>query len=120
LSTDSLVFWLFVAAWLVVAVLLGFVQLPRIVREAMRIVKRVRALDETSPLPLQLAKAEADVGRLGAALERIPVLQQRAADALLRIRTAPLVPPALIALGIRIGREIQAFRRELRAPNSPR
>lgn len=110
MSVDALVLWAFVFAGVVVLALIVFVALPRAVREALRIVKRVLALVDESPLPLQVAKTEADVGRIGHALDQLPGLGRRAEHAAIVIRTTPLIPPAVEAVATRIGREIRAFR----------
>jgi hypothetical protein len=109
-----LVFWSFVAAWVVVLGLIALVQLPRGYREGRRLVTRVLRLVNEPPLTAELAKAEADTRRLTAALERIPPLQQRAQIALTTIRTTPLIPPAVGQTFRRIRNEIQAFRQALR------
>ena len=113
MSVDALIFWLFVAAWLVVAILVVFA-LVRVGREAVRIFKRVKALVDESPLPLQISKAEADVARLNRAIDRLPILARRADEAAEIIRTTPLVPPALIEMALRVRAEYAAFRAALR------
>jgi hypothetical protein len=112
-SADTLVFWTFVAAWVIVAGLLLFVTLPRIVREGSRIVRRVIALSQDSELPLKLAKAEADAVRINRAVERLPALLERAQTAVVVIRTTPFVPPALGTVMVRIAAEVRAFRAAL-------
>lgn len=114
ISVDALIFWLFVAAWAIVIGLISCIAIPRAVREAIRIVRRLIELVERSPLPLQLAKAEADMGRIDAAVSRLPELEARANRALLRLRENPLVPPSVIVAVRRIELEIAAFRRASR------
>ncbi len=111
MGVDALVFWFFVGTWALVAVLILLVQLPRMVSEALRIVRRVMALVNDSPLPLQMAKAQDDVGRIEDALDRIPVLRQRAEAALTVIRTTSIIPPAIGDIVARIRAEIRDFRR---------
>jgi hypothetical protein len=111
---DALVFWFFVAAWLVVLGLLVFGVLPRAVRDGRRIVSRLMRLVDESPLPLQLSRADADLQRINAALERIPPLQRRAQLAIATIRTTPLVPPSIGRVIRQIKAEIRAFREALR------
>jgi hypothetical protein len=114
MSADEVVFWFFAGTWVIVALLILFVQVPRIVSEGLRIVRRVMALVNDSPLPAKLDKAEADAGRIEAALDRIPALRQRAEAALTVIRTTRLVPPAIGDLIARIRTEIRDFRRAAR------
>jgi hypothetical protein len=112
-SVDTLAVWFFAATWVLVAILIAGV-LMSAAREAVRIVKRVLALVNDSPLPLQLAKAEADAARISRALDRIPALVRRADDAAEVIRATPLIPPALVELFARIRREYAAFRAAVR------
>jgi hypothetical protein len=109
MTVDSLVLWFFVGAWLVVAGIFVFGPLPRAIGHVRRIIRRLLELVDRSPLPLQLAKAEADAQRIHAALARLPALQRRAVAASTVIRTTPLVPPALAHLRRRIETEIRAF-----------
>ena len=111
---DAAVFWFFVIAWIVVLGVLLFVVLPRAFREARRIVTRSIRLVNELPLTAELAKAEADSGRITAALERVPPLQRRAEAAIVTIRTTPLVPPAAGDVIRRIQAEIRSFRQALR------
>jgi hypothetical protein len=114
LGLDSLIFWGFVAAWVVLLGMLLLVVLPRVVREGLRIFKRVMALVDDQTLAQALLRAEGDAGRITAALERIPALQTRALAAVDTIRTTPIVPPVLAGLIQRVKFEIRAFRHELR------
>ncbi len=114
MSVDSLIFWLFVGAWVVVASIILFGVLPQIVGEVRRIIGHVTDLVEKSPLPLQLSKAEADVARIEAAAARLPALQRRAEAAVAVIRSTPIVPPQIGALIRRIQIEIAGFRRQVR------
>jgi hypothetical protein len=110
MSVDALIFWLFVAACVVIGALLVFVQVPRIVREARGIIGHVVKLSEPSPLSLQFSKAESDLGRIENALAQVPVLQDRARAALAVVRETQLVPPELAQFVRRVRREFAAFR----------
>jgi hypothetical protein len=114
MTAESLVFWIFAFAWAIVVGLLMFVQLPRIVGNASRIIKRVIALVADSSLPAQVAKAGDDLERLSRALERVAPLRKRALDAVQTIRATPLVPSAIGEIVGRIKAEIRAFRRTFR------
>jgi hypothetical protein len=114
MSLDAVVFWTFVAAWVVVVALIVFAGLIPAARQAIRIVKRVMALVADSPLPPAVERAGNDARRLNAALDELPDLQTRAKAAVETIQTTPIIPPALSALAARIEREIRAFRLELR------
>jgi hypothetical protein len=114
MTVDQVVFWLFVGAWLVVLGLIGFVQLPRLLHDGRRLVRRVQALVNESPLPLQIAKAEADINRMRRAAERVPELQRRALAAVTLIRTTPLVPRAIGEVAGRIRAELRALGRAAR------
>ncbi len=111
MSVDSLIFWLFVAAWVLLLVMLVVGPLAKIVTEVKQIVAHLVGLVNGSDLPLQIAKAEADLARCEAALAQVPALQLRAESALVVLRTTPLIPPAIAALIERIRVEILAFRR---------
>ena len=113
MTVDWLIFWLFVVAWAVVLGALGM-QIPRAVGEVLQIVRHIRGLIESSPLPLQLAKAESDLRRIEAAAARLPMLQARAQAAMSVIRETPLVPPGISAFIERLRSETAAFRREAR------
>jgi hypothetical protein len=112
MTLDSLIFWLFVLAWIVVLVLIVFRGLVPAGRQGLRIVRRILALGSESPLPLALAKAEGDADRMNRALDALPRLAQRAVIAVESIRSTTIVPPALGELTARLRREAQAFRRE--------
>jgi hypothetical protein len=112
-SVDAFVVWFFAATWILVAIFIAAF-LGSAAREAVRIVKRVLALLNDSPLPLQLAKAEADAARISRAFDRIPALVRRADDAAEVIRATPLIPPALVELVARVRREYVAFRTAVR------
>jgi hypothetical protein len=98
-SVDALLFWLFVAAWVVLLGLVAFMALPRIAREGMRIVKRVLALVNQSSLRVEIARVQGDIARIRAARERLPGLERRAQAALVILRT----------VSVRLQREIRAF-----------
>jgi len=76
--------WAFIAAWVIVLLLL-LIALRRLGIEAKRVGTRAAALAE-NPLPLDFAKAEADLGRLTAAIDAFPPLLARAAVAIEKIR----------------------------------
>ncbi len=109
-----MIFWVFAAAWIVLVGMLGLFVLPLIVRQARRIVARVFAYSDQSPLPLQFAKAEADVERTQRALNQVNRLTVRAAAALAVVRKTPMLPPALVALATRLAVEVRAFQAALR------
>ncbi len=109
-SVDALVFWVFAVAWVVLLGLILFGALPRAAREGLRVAKRVSALVNESPLPKQIATAQADLGRIESALDALPGLGRRARAAAHCIRSTPLVPPAVLAVAERVRRELRAFR----------
>lgn len=114
MTVDDLIFRLFLAAWLVVLALIFFVQLPRIAAQAIRIVRRLMAMVSDSPLPGQLAAAEANLDRIQRAGDRLPALIERAQTAVRVIRTTALMPAALGPTIARVKAEIRAFRAEYR------
>jgi hypothetical protein len=114
LSPESVVFWIFVGAWTILALIFIFGVLPRLVGEGGRIVRRILTLIGGSPLTAQLARAELDVNRITSSLERVPALVQRAIAAVAIIRSTPLVPPAIASTIRRIQVEIAAFKRAYR------
>jgi hypothetical protein len=84
MSLELAIRWAFIVAWVVVLDLL-FLALRRLYLEAKRLFKRLSALAER-PLPIDFAKAEADLARLAAALEQIDPLLVRFAAAVEALR----------------------------------
>jgi hypothetical protein len=80
------IIWIAVAVAAIVFLDLLFVEVRRAVREAKRIVSRVRAYTEL-PLFSLIAASEYDVERLTTALETLPELIERARRALVVIRS---------------------------------
>ncbi len=81
----SAIGWIALAIVAVVLLDLLFVEVRRIVREATRIAKRVRAYGDV-PVLAQAARTGDDVERMNAALETIPSLLERGRVAVTTIR----------------------------------
>jgi hypothetical protein len=107
MSPDAVVFWFFLVAWIVVLGLIFLVALPRVVRQGIRIVRRIIGLVNDSPLPAKFAQADADLARINRALDRLPALQERCEAALTSLRTTPLVPQQLAAAFGQLVRDVR-------------
>jgi hypothetical protein len=82
---ESIWRWIFVISAIILLDLILVETLPRIVRQARRLVRRLNALADL-PLIAQAEKAERDIARVNAALDALPALQIRARAALDSLR----------------------------------
>ncbi|GAC1540951.1 MAG: hypothetical protein NVS2B17_17800 [Candidatus Velthaea sp.] len=89
------------------------VQIPRSIREARRIVGRVKAYGDL-PILRAADRGERDIARLSAAFEQLPALEARVVTALSAIRSVQLVPPVIRQAFGRVAGQILAFRRASR------
>ena len=108
MSPAAVVLWTVLVAVLVVLALAG-----RAAAAALHEIKRVAVrIDEYSELPVvrALARAEADAGRIEAALGELPVLLARARAAAAAILRGP-IPPGVVTAFLVARRELAAFRR---------
>ncbi len=114
MTADALVFWAFLIAWLLVAAIFILAIVPRLIGEALRFVRRIIAFADDATLAGQLDKAQRDVDRMLGAFERLPMLQERVARAVMTIRTTPVVPPAIAVMIAQVQRELRDFRATFR------
>lgn len=83
MSLDALVFWFFIAAWVVVVDLIA-VRTLHAVREGKRLAARIAVLADL-PLRGQIAQAQTDIVRIEGALAALPNLARRAATGWVKI-----------------------------------
>ena len=106
MSVTTAIWWAFLAAFLVVLVLI-VMQLARIGRELVRIEHRITGYAEL-PVIAALMRAESSAMRIEAAAAQVEPLQARARMAVAVIKRGPLPPEIGIAYA-RVRAEIAAF-----------
>jgi len=109
----SILRWIFVISAIILADLIFLATAPQIVREARKLIRRVKALTQ-SPLRAQLERGQRGIERINAALDELPALQMRARAAVASIAATRLMPPAIMGAIQFLGSQVSAFRGEAR------